>query len=114
MNQRSSQSQTREAPPRWPRGRRGESRACRGSRPRGVGVGDVELVDRLIEGEKGVELLARDVEVEVCRLEEGKGTEYLLHGGAEYMVGAHELVGQPVSCPLYLPQVPTLAARCRC
>ena len=42
----------REAPPRWPRGRRGESRACRGSRSRGVGVGDVELVDRLFEGER--------------------------------------------------------------
>jgi len=62
-----------------------------------VGVGDVEPVDRLLEGEEGVELLARHVEVEVCRLEEGKGTEYLLHGGAEDMVGAHELVGQPVA-----------------
>jgi len=63
----------REAPPRWPRGRRGESRACRGSRPRGVGVGDIELVDRLLEGEKGVgvELLARHVEVEVCMPSQG-------------------------------------------
>jgi len=34
----------------------------------------MELVNRLLEGEKGVELLARHVEVEVCRLEEGKGT----------------------------------------
>jgi len=54
----------------------------------------VELVDRLLEGEKGVALLARHVEVEVFRLEEGKKTEYLLHGGAEDVVGAHELVGQ--------------------
>ena len=57
----------------------------------------MELVDRLLEGEKGVELLVRHVEVEVCRLEEGKGTECLLDGGAEDVVGAQELVGQPVS-----------------
>jgi len=90
----------RVAPPRWPRVRRGESRAyCRGSRPRGVGIGDVELVDRLLlDGEEGVELFARHVEVEVCLLEEGKGTEYLLHEDADdIMVGTHELVGQPVS-----------------
>ena len=59
-------------------------------------IGDVELVDRLLEGEKGVELLARHVEVEVCSLEEGKGTEYLLHGGAEDMVGAIRIGQRPI------------------
>jgi len=67
----------------------------------------VELVDSLLEGEEGVELLARHVEVEVCSLKEGKETEYLLHGGAEDVFGARtSSTGEPVS------HAPRLVAGC--